>query len=144
MIEHLEKHQEIGVKAVPVDSSGIHQQHLQYHHHHTAKDFLKKMTSSGIHVSYKVTIIIITITNIIIILIIGVPYKMTEEDIRESLEAAMSDGEGSIAEIRLVRDKETGSSRGFGYVDFVNKDLAAMAQKELNGMLLGGYYYHYF
>ena len=63
---------------------------------------------------------------------------MTEEDIRESLEAAMSDGEGSIAEIRLVKDRETGSSRGFGYVDFVNKDLAEMAQKELNGIFLGG------
>ena len=30
---------------------------------------------------------------------------MTEEDIRESLEATMSDGQGSVAEIRLVKDR---------------------------------------
>jgi len=63
---------------------------------------------------------------------------MTEEDVRESLEASMKDGHGSVAEIRLVRDRETGSSRGFGYVDFVNKDIAEEAVKELNGMNLGG------
>ncbi|MCJ1262721.1 hypothetical protein MMC22_002591 [Lobaria immixta] len=40
---------------------------------------------------------------------------------------------GELSSVRVISDKNTGRSKGFGYVEFVNSDSAAKAQKELHG-----------
>ena len=40
---------------------------------------------------------------------------------------------GNLLSVRIMVEKETGRSRGFGFVSYDNPDSAAMAIKELNG-----------
>ncbi|KAL8820438.1 MAG: hypothetical protein Q9191_007516 [Dirinaria sp. TL-2023a] len=45
---------------------------------------------------------------------------------------------GELLSLRIVTDKDTGRSRGFGYVDFVNPEDAAKALQEMNGQQIDG------
>ena len=51
----------------------------------------------------------------------NLPYKVTEESLRYSIESTMSDGQGTVADVRIAEDKDTGRKRGFAFVDFVDK-----------------------
>lgn len=44
---------------------------------------------------------------------------------------------GNLLSVRIMVDKETGRSRGFGFVSYDSPDAAAMAIKELNGFVIG-------
>jgi len=39
---------------------------------------------------------------------------------------------GEVSFVRIVTDRETGKSRGFGFVEFVNAEDAARAKEEMN------------
>ncbi|CAG8444526.1 6250_t:CDS:2 [Ambispora leptoticha] len=54
---------------------------------------------------------------------------------RESLQQAFSQFE--IADVRVITDRETGRSKGFGYIDFVNSE-DAQAAMELSGQRVDG------
>lgn len=45
---------------------------------------------------------------------------------------------GGLLSARVITDKETGRSRGFGYVDFDNADAAQKAHDAKNGSFLDG------
>ena len=45
---------------------------------------------------------------------------------------------GEIAEAKVITDRETGRSRGFGFVTFANDESAASAIGEMNGTELDG------
>src|SRR5690242_384233 len=45
---------------------------------------------------------------------------------------------GTITGCRVISDRETGRSKGFGYVEFESADAAAKAQKEMMGYELDG------
>ena len=45
---------------------------------------------------------------------------------------------GEIAEAKVITDRETGRSRGFGFVTFANDESAASAITEMNGTELDG------
>lgn len=45
---------------------------------------------------------------------------------------------GSIERAQVVSDRETGRSRGFGFVEMTNDDEAQTAIEELNGKEFGG------
>ena len=45
---------------------------------------------------------------------------------------------GEIAEAKVITDRETGRSRGFGFVTFANDESAATAITEMNGTELDG------
>ncbi|KAI8897482.1 RNP-1 like RNA-binding protein [Globomyces pollinis-pini] len=45
---------------------------------------------------------------------------------------------GSIADAFIVRDRLTGKSRGFGFVEFASKDSADKAVEKLNGSQVDG------
>jgi CUG-BP- and ETR3-like factor len=49
---------------------------------------------------------------------------------------------GNLLSVRIMVERETGRSRGFGFVSYDNPESAAMAIKELNGFAvrLGGIY----
>ena len=46
---------------------------------------------------------------------------------------------GDLKEVRLARNKKTGNSRHYGFVDFVNRDDAKVAQETMNNYLLMGH-----
>ena len=45
---------------------------------------------------------------------------------------------GELADGKVITDRETGRSRGFGFVAFVNADDARKAMEEMNGSVLDG------
>ena len=55
-------------------------------------------------------------------------YSATENTLRELFE-----GFGQVTTTKIITDKFTGSSRGFGFVEMPNEDEAQKAIAELNG-----------
>ena len=60
-------------------------------------------------------------------------YSATENSMRDLFE-----GFGQVTTAKIVTDKFTGSSRGFGFVEMPNNDEAQRAIAELNGKDLEG------
>merc|ERR1712176_1448096 len=44
---------------------------------------------------------------------------------------------GNLISVRIMVEKDSGRSRGFGFVSYDNADSAARAIKELNGLSIG-------
>lgn len=63
----------------------------------------------------------------------GLPFATTDDELRELFAA-----HGAVASANVVRDRETGRSKGFGFVEFENDDEGKAAEKALNGSELGG------
>ena len=61
------------------------------------------------------------------------PPNTTEAELRNIFEA-----HGAIEKITLVTDRDTGRSRGFGFVEMTNASEADKAIAALNGTDLGG------
>ena len=55
-------------------------------------------------------------------------FDVSEADLREAFE-----GFGEITEIRLIIDKFSGKSKGFGFIEMTSKDEAEKAIEEMNG-----------
>ena len=62
-------------------------------------------------------------------------YQVTEESLRYSIESTMVDGQGSVADVRLAEEQDTGRKKGYAFVDFVDVASAERAVKELQGNL---------
>ncbi|MBP5405546.1 RNA-binding protein [bacterium] len=60
-------------------------------------------------------------------------YKMSEEELRSAFETY-----GTVDSARFVIDRETGRSKGFGFVEMPNKEEAEAAIAGLNGTELSG------
>lgn len=58
----------------------------------------------------------------------NIPVEATDEEFRELFEKY-----GDVTSASLARDQETGKSRGFGFVNFINHEHAEKAVDELNG-----------
>lgn len=56
----------------------------------------------------------------------------------ESLQAAFSEGFASVTSGKVITDRETGRSKGFGFVDVANDDDAAKLIEKWNGADLDG------
>ncbi|MGH7157419.1 MAG: RNA recognition motif domain-containing protein [Candidatus Saccharimonadales bacterium] len=63
----------------------------------------------------------------------GLPFSTTDDELRELFEA-----HGKVASANVVRDRESGRSKGFGFVEFENVEEGKAAEKALNGSELGG------
>ena len=63
----------------------------------------------------------------------GLPFATTDEELREVFAA-----HGKVASANVVRDRETGRSKGFGFVEFEDAEEGKAAEKALNGSELGG------
>jgi len=59
-------------------------------------------------------------------------FNVTETELRELFEE-----HGTVTSLRLITDRDTGRSRGFGFVEMENAD-ADTAIKALNGLDLQG------
>lgn len=63
----------------------------------------------------------------------GLPFSTTSEEL-EQLFAA----HGTVASARVITDRETQRSKGFGFVEFESDDEGKAAEKALNGSDFGG------
>lgn len=63
----------------------------------------------------------------------GLPFATTDEELQELFAA-----HGTVASAVVVKDRETGRSKGFGFVEFENDEEGKAAEKALNGNDLGG------
>jgi RNA recognition motif-containing protein len=63
----------------------------------------------------------------------SLPWSIEEADLRESFEAY-----GTVESAKVITDKFTGRSKGFGFVEMPNDDEALKAIEELNGATVEG------
>ena len=63
----------------------------------------------------------------------NLPHSTTESELRNLFEA-----HGAVEKITLVTDRDTGRSRGFGFIEMTNASEADKAIASLNGTDLGG------
>uniref|UniRef100_UPI00404959C4 RNA recognition motif domain-containing protein n=1 Tax=Flavobacterium sp. TaxID=239 RepID=UPI00404959C4 len=63
----------------------------------------------------------------------SLPWSIEEADLRESFEVY-----GTVDSAKVVTDKFTGKSKGFGFVEMPNDDEALKAIEELNGASVQG------
>jgi len=63
----------------------------------------------------------------------GLPYSVTDEQLQELFEA-----HGAVESARVITDRYTGQSRGFGFVEMEADAGAQAAIEALNGTNMGG------
>ncbi|CAN6675058.1 mRNA 3'-end-processing protein Rna15p [Trichomonascus vanleenenianus] len=62
----------------------------------------------------------------------SIPYDQTEEQVLDIFRSV-----GPVANFRLVFDKDTGKSKGFGFVEYHDAETAASAVRNLNNYQIG-------
>ena len=63
----------------------------------------------------------------------GLAWATTDDSLRAHFEPF-----GEVTDAKVITDRDTGRSRGFGFVTFAEGDSAASAQSELHGTELDG------
>ncbi|MAP12462.1 MAG: RNA-binding protein [Gammaproteobacteria bacterium] len=63
----------------------------------------------------------------------NLPYDISEDDLRAAFAAY-----GEVASANIITDRETGRSKGFGFVEMPDNSSADAAIKGLNGSALNG------
>src|SRR5260370_23138883 len=63
----------------------------------------------------------------------NLPYRMTEDQLKEAFEAY-----GQVSPCTIIKDKVTGSSKGFGFLEMPERTEAEAAITGLNGPELMG------
>lgn len=63
----------------------------------------------------------------------NLPYQIDEAGIEDAFASF-----GEITEVKIITDRETGRSKGFGFVTFVDEGSANNAVDEMNGKEIGG------
>ena len=62
----------------------------------------------------------------------NIPYAMTEDELKELL------AEHNATSVKLIIDRETGRSKGFGFAEFGSKEDGEKAKEALNGLDVNG------
>jgi RNA recognition motif-containing protein len=63
----------------------------------------------------------------------GLPFSTTDDELNELFSA-----HGTVASATVVKDRDTGRSKGFGFVEYENDDEGKAAEQALNGTEIGG------
>ena len=63
----------------------------------------------------------------------GLPYSVNDDELQAAFAVA-----GTVASAKVITDRETGRSKGFGFVEFENDDEGKAAIEQLNGSDMGG------
>ena len=63
----------------------------------------------------------------------GISWGVDDDELRRHFEQY-----GAVVDARVIRDRETGRSRGFGFVTYEHSDDAERAKRELNGSVHAG------
>ncbi len=63
----------------------------------------------------------------------GLPYSTTEQELQ-----ALFAEFGTVSSVAIIKDRDTGQSKGFGFVEMPNDTEAKAAMSALNGKEVGG------
>ncbi len=63
----------------------------------------------------------------------NLPYQASEEDLNELFSQY-----GEVASVNIIQDRETGRSKGFGFIEMNDKSNAATAIENLDGTVFMG------
>lgn len=63
----------------------------------------------------------------------GLAYATTEDELKELFAAA-----GAVTSVAIIKDRDSGQSKGFGFVEMAEDSAAQEAIKTLNGKEVGG------
>jgi RNA recognition motif-containing protein len=63
----------------------------------------------------------------------NLPYSVTDDELR-----GMFEDHGNVSSARVIMDRDTGRSKGFGFVEMPDGSEAQAAIEALNGMDCGG------
>lgn len=63
----------------------------------------------------------------------GIPYRTSEEALQEAFAQA-----GKVTSARIIKERETGRSKGFGFVEMETEEMAQAAIDMWNGKELDG------
>jgi RNA recognition motif-containing protein len=63
----------------------------------------------------------------------SLPFKIQEADLRELFEAY-----GEVNSVKIINDRETGRSKGFGFVEMADEEAGKKAIADLNGSEVAG------
>ena len=63
----------------------------------------------------------------------NLPYALSESELRDAFANF-----GAVSTVKILTDRETGRSRGFGFVEMPNRAEAEAAVANLNGKDVGG------
>lgn len=63
----------------------------------------------------------------------NLPFSFTEDELKDLFSEF-----GTVTHVKLITDRETGRSRGFGFVEFESDDEAEKSIAETNGKDMGG------
>lgn len=63
----------------------------------------------------------------------GLPFSTNDDELAEAFGA-----HGKVTSAKVITDRETGRSKGFGFVEFENDDEGKAAETAMNGQDLGG------
>jgi cold-inducible RNA-binding protein len=63
----------------------------------------------------------------------GLPFSTTDDELQAAFAAF-----GNVSSAKVITDRETGRSRGFGFVEFGSDDEGKAAVAGLDGKELGG------
>ncbi len=63
----------------------------------------------------------------------GLPFSTTDEELQAAFAA-----HGTVATAVVIKDRDTGRSKGFGFVEFESDDEGKAAEAAMNGKDFGG------
>jgi RNA recognition motif-containing protein len=63
----------------------------------------------------------------------NLPYSATEQSLREAFSAS-----GTVDSVSLITDRDSGQSKGFGFVEMATDQEAQAATQAMNGQTLDG------
>ena len=63
----------------------------------------------------------------------GIPFSLTDQELSDAFAAV-----GTVTSAKVITDRESGRSRGFGFVEMSTDEEAENAINQLNGTKIGG------
>lgn len=63
----------------------------------------------------------------------GLPFSLSEDELRDAFSSI-----GNLISVTIITDRQTGRSKGFGFVEFSTEDEAQEAINSINGKEIGG------
>lgn len=63
----------------------------------------------------------------------GLPFSTTDDELQQAFAEY-----GAVASAVVIKDRDSGRSKGFGFVEFESDDEGKKAQDAMNGKELGG------